>query len=167
MAWIADTYRTLNPDDINHWGSVTGKPLSLHGIPGRREATGLGVFHGIINCLADPHAGHGLSPGLESKRVIVQGLGNVGYHAARELSDHGARIVGIAEIDAGLYDPNGLDMEDVARHRREHGGIGGYPAGPSLRRFPGDDRAALRTSSCRLHSSTRSRSTTPAEFRPR
>ena len=129
MAWIADTYRTLNPDDINHWGSVTGKPLSLHGIPGRREATGLGVFHGIINCLADPHAGHGLSPGLEGKRVIVQGLGNVGYHAARELSDHGARIVGIGEIDAGLYDPNGLDMEDVARHRREHGGIGSYPAG--------------------------------------
>ena len=129
MAWIVDTYRTLNPHDIDHFGSVTGKPLSLHGIPGRREATGLGVFHGIINCLADPDARHGLSPGLEGKRVIVQGLGNVGYHAARELSDHGARIVGIAEHDAGLYDPNGLDMEDVARHRWAQGGIAGYPAG--------------------------------------
>lgn len=129
MAWIADTYRTLNPHDINHFACVTGKPLSLHGIPGRREATGLGVFHGIINCLADANAGHDLSPGLDGKRVIVQGLGNVGYHAARELSDHGARIVGIAEHDAGLYDPNGLDMEAIARHRWEHGGIGNFPAG--------------------------------------
>ena len=129
MAWIVDTYRTLNPHDIDHFGSVTGKPLSLHGIPGRREATGLGVFHGIINCLADPDAGHGLSPGLEGKRVIVQGLGNVGYHAARELADHGARIVGIAEHDAGLYDPNGLDMEAIAKQRWEHGGIGSFPAG--------------------------------------
>lgn len=129
MAWIADTYRTLNPHDINHFACVTGKPLSLHGIPGRREATGLGVFHGIIDCLADPRAGHDLSPGLDGKRVIVQGLGNVGYHAARELSDHGARIVGIAEHDAGLYDPNGLDMEAIAQHRWEHGGIGNFPAG--------------------------------------
>ncbi len=129
MAWIADTYRTLNPHDINHLACVTGKPLSLHGIPGRREATGLGVFHGIVNCLADPSADHGLSPGLDGKRVIVQGLGNVGYHAARELSEHGARIVGIAEIDAGLYDPNGLDMEEIAEYRRERGGIVDYPAG--------------------------------------
>lgn len=129
MAWIADTYRTLNPHDLNHFACVTGKPLSLHGIPGRREATGMGVFHGIINCLADPEAGHDLSPGLDGKRVIVQGLGNVGYHAARELSDHGARIVGIAEHDAGLYDPNGLDMEAIAQQRWEHGGIGNFPAG--------------------------------------
>ena len=129
MAWIADTYRTLNPHDINYWSCVTGKPLSLHGIPGRREATGLGVFHGIMQCLGDPHQTHGLSPGLDGKRVIVQGLGNVGYHVARELSEHGARIVGIAEIDAGVYDPNGLDLEAVAAHRWEHGGIAGYPAG--------------------------------------
>ena len=129
MAWIADTYRTLNPHDINHWSCVTGKPLSLHGIPGRREATGLGVFHGIMQCLGDPEAEHGLTPGLDGKRIIVQGLGNVGYHAARELSEHGARIVGIAERDAGVYDPNGLDMEAVAEHRWRHGGIAGYPAG--------------------------------------
>ena len=129
MAWIADTYRTLNPHDINYWSSVTGKPLSLHGIPGRREATGLGVFHGILQCLADERAGHGLSAGLEGKRVIIQGLGNVGYHAARELSERGARIVGIAEHDAGVYDPNGLDVEDVAAHRWQYGGIAHYPAG--------------------------------------
>jgi len=129
MAWIADTYRTLNPEDINHWSCVTGKPLSLHGIPGRREATGLGAVYGISQCLADPDAGHSLSPGLDGKRVILQGLGNVGSHAGRELAEQGARIVGIAEIDAGLYDPNGLDLDDVARHRREHGGVAGYPAG--------------------------------------
>ena len=129
MAWIADTYHTLNPHDINYWSCVTGKPLSLHGIPGRREATGLGVFHGIMQCLGDPHQTHGLSPGLDGKRVIVQGLGNVGYHVARELSEHGARIVGIAEIDAGVYDPNGLDLEEVTAHRWEHGGVASYPAG--------------------------------------
>ncbi len=128
MAWIADTYRTLNPQDINYWCCVTGKPLSLHGIPGRREATGLGVCYGIMQCLADGEAGHGLSPGLEGKRIIVQGLGNVGYHAARELAENGARIVGIAEHDAGLYDPNGLDLEAVSQHRWEHGGVASYPA---------------------------------------
>ena len=129
MAWIADTFRTLNPHEINYWSCVTGKPLSLHGIPGRREATGLGAFHGIMQCLGDQASGHGLSPGLDGKRVIVQGLGNVGYHVARELSEHGARIVGIAERDAGVFDPNGLDMEDIAHHLRDHGGVAGYPAG--------------------------------------
>lgn len=129
MAWIADTYRTLNPGDLNHWACVTGKPHELHGIPGRREATGQGVAHGIANFLRDrerppDELGHSIG----GQRIIIQGLGNVGYHAAVELAKQGARIVGIGEIDAGLYDPNGLDFDAVLRHRREHGGVRDYPA---------------------------------------
>ena len=134
MAWIADTYRVLHPEDINYWGCVTGKPVSLHGIPGRREATGLGVYHGIVNCLADSaeDAASGLRGGVAGKRIIVQGLGNVGFHAARELAEAGALIVGIGEIDAGLYDAGGLDVEAIDRHRREHGGVAAYPAAQVL-----------------------------------
>ena len=130
MAWIADTYRVLHPEDINYWGCVTGKPVSLHGIPGRREATGLGVYHGIRNCLADSgeDAASGLRGGVAGKRIIIQGLGNVGFHAAQSLAEAGARIVGIGEIDAALYDPSGLDVEAVDRHRREYGGVAAYPA---------------------------------------
>ena len=134
MAWIADTYRVLHPEDINYWGCVTGKPVSLHGIPGRREATGLGVYHGIVNCLADSaeDAASGLRGGIGGKRIIVQGLGNVGFHAARELSEAGALIVGVGEIDAALYDAGGLDVEAISRHRREHGGVASYPAAQVL-----------------------------------
>lgn len=130
MAWIADTYRVLHPEDINYWGCVTGKPVTLHGVAGRMEATGLGVHYGIAQCLADPDedAASGLRGGVERKRIIVQGLGNVGYHAARSLAGAGARIIGIGELDAGLYDPSGLDVEAVAAHRREHGGVAAYPA---------------------------------------
>ncbi len=134
MAWIADTYRVLRPEEINYWACVTGKPTSLHGIPGRREATGMGVYHGILNCLGDstlPNMAE-LGPGVDGKRIIVQGLGNVGYYAASLLSEAGARIVGIGEIDAALYDSTGLDVEAVAQHRREHGGVAGYPASQVL-----------------------------------
>ena len=134
MAWIADTYRVLRPEEINSWGCVTGKPTSLHGIPGRREATGMGVYLGILNCLGDPTLPNmaELGPGVEGKRIIVQGLGNVGYYAALRLAEAGARIVGIGEIDAALYDATGLDVEAVAQHRREHGGVAGYPASQVL-----------------------------------
>ena len=134
MAWIADTYRVLRPEEINYWACVTGKPTSLHGIPGRREATGMGVYHGILNCLGDPTLPNmaELGPGVEGKRIIVQGLGNVGYYAALRLAEAGARIVGIGEIDAALYDSTGLDVEAVAQHRREHGGVAGYPASQVL-----------------------------------
>ena len=134
MAWIADTYRVLRPEEINYWACVTGKPTSLHGIPGRREATGMGVYHGILNCLGDPTLPNmaELGPGVDGKRIIVQGLGNVGYYAATLLAEAGARIVGIGEIDAALYDSTGLDVEAVAQHRREHGGVAGYPASQVL-----------------------------------
>ena len=129
MAWIADTYRTLHPEDLNHWACVTGKPVSLHGIPGRTEATGLGVLHGIRAYLDDEdRPGEGLSRGFDGKKVIVQGLGNVGRNAARALQEQGALIVGIGEFDAGIYDPNGLDVEAAEAHHREHRGLKDFPA---------------------------------------
>jgi glutamate dehydrogenase (NAD(P)+) len=126
MAWIADTYRALRGGDLDAWGCVTGKPVPLHGIPGRIEATGLGVYHGISECLSSARdmATLGLEPGLDGKRVIVQGLGNVGSHAARFLQvEGGARVVGIAEVEGGIYSEDGLDVERVIAHRRDTEGV--------------------------------------------
>ena len=125
MAWIADTYSSFNPGEINAFGCVTGKPVSLHGIRGRTEATGRGVFFGIREAvsIADDMKSLGLTPGLEGKRVIVQGLGNVGYHAAKYLQEGGATIVGIAEYNGGIYRAAGLDVEKVSQYYREHGSL--------------------------------------------
>ncbi len=129
MAWIADTYRHLNPDELDHWACVTGKPVSLHGIPGRREATGLGVCDGIMEALDHPEdvQALGLSRGLAGKRVIVQGLGNVGSNAASHLQECGARIVGVAEYEGGLYSEDELDIEAVLSYRAETGSLHGFP----------------------------------------
>jgi glutamate dehydrogenase (NAD(P)+) len=130
MGWIADTYKALSHGQLDAFACVTGKPLSMHGIPGRLEATGLGVFLGLQECTAvtEDMKALGLTPGLAGKRVVVQGLGNVGYHAARSIQREGRGIVvGIAEREGGLYAADGLDVEAVARHRRESGSILGFP----------------------------------------
>lgn len=130
MGWILDTYKALRPSDPALFACVTGKPIVLHGVPGRREATGLGVFYGLrqATSVAEDMKAVGLRPGLAGKRVIVQGLGNVGYHAARYLQeDGGALVTGIAEREGGLYAPDGLDVEAVFRHRRETGSLLGFP----------------------------------------
>ena len=129
MAWIADTYKTLRPQDINAFACVTGKPLAAHGIPGRVEATGRGVCHAIEECLEvdEDVAKLGLSRGLSGKRVAVQALGNVGYHAAKTLQDSGAIIVGIAEREGTIYRRDGLDVDEVMATRREHGTLLEHP----------------------------------------
>ena len=129
MAWIADTYKTLRPQDLNALACVTGKPLTFHGIPGRTEATGRGVYHAIAECLSNKEDAKtlGLSPGVAGKRIAVQALGNVGYHAAKTLQEHGAIIVGIAEREGAIYARDGLDVDDVVRVRRERGSMLEYP----------------------------------------
>ena len=129
MAWIADTYRHLNPDELDHWACVTGKPVTLHGIPGRSEATGLGVCDGIMEALdhLDDMQDLGLTRGLAGKRVIVQGLGNVGSNAASHLQECGARVVGVAEYEGGLYTEGELDVDAVLDHRAETGSLHGFP----------------------------------------
>ena len=125
MAWIADTYCQLNPKDSNGLGCVTGKPIAMGGIVGRTEATGRGILYAaeeVVACSADMKA-LGLTVGLEGKKVIVQGLGNVGSHAARFLQEAGALIVGLAEYEGAIYDSNGLDVLDVLEHRKQTGSI--------------------------------------------
>ncbi len=125
MAWIADTYMGMTAGELNSLACVTGKPLAQGGIRGRLEATGRGVFFGIreaCSCVEDMKA-MGLAPGVEGKRVIVQGLGNVGYHAAKFLSEAGAILVGLAEYEGAIYNADGLDLEAVVAHRHDSGSI--------------------------------------------
>ncbi len=135
MGWIADTYKALQPAALDPFGCVTGKPISMHGIPGRREATGLGVYYGIEECMAvaEDMKALGLSPGLAGKRVVVQGLGNVGYHAAHfAQTEGGAVVVGIAEREGGIYAPDGLDVDAVQRHRAESGSLLDFPGAENV-----------------------------------
>ena len=132
MGWIATTYQTLHPEDIDAAACVTGKPLELGGIRGRVEATGRGVQYGL-QCFfrhqEDVRAA-GLEGDLAGKRVVVQGLGNVGYHAAKFLEEEdGALITGIVVSDGALLDPKGLRVVEVAAHRRAHGDLKSYPHG--------------------------------------
>lgn len=131
MAWIADTYRAMNFNGADPYACVTGKPIDLHGIPGRREATGLGVFLGIQECVSrdEDMRELGLSPGIEGKTVIIQGLGNVGSYAAHFLHKAGAKIVGIAELGGGLYDPAGIDPARAGAHFRENGSLAEFGHG--------------------------------------
>ena len=130
MAWIADQYARMHTTDINARACVTGKPLNAGGIAGRVEATGRGVQYALRAFFRHPEdaARAGLSGGLEGRQVIVQGLGNVGYHAALFLSaEDGCRITGIIERDGAIYDPRGLDVQAVRAFMAEHGGVAGYP----------------------------------------
>lgn len=137
MGWIADTYKNLKMNAPHPYACVTGKPVTMEGIAGRRQATGLGVFHGIRCCLA--RAGDmkplGLTPGIADKRVIIQGLGNVGYHAAWYLQTQGRAVVtGIAEREGGIFHADGLDVAAVALHRKETGSILGFPGAQDVAR---------------------------------
>jgi glutamate dehydrogenase (NAD(P)+) len=129
MSWIADTYATMNPGQLDALACVTGKPLALQGIAGRREATGRGVAVAVRECtsIGEDMQKIGLAPGLEGKRVIIQGLGNVGYYSAKFLVEFGAIIVGLCEQEGAIYNKNGLDLEDVMQHRKATGSILSYP----------------------------------------
>ncbi|WP_373568047.1 Glu/Leu/Phe/Val dehydrogenase [Limimaricola sp. G21655-S1] len=132
MAWIADQYARMNTTDINSRACVTGKPLNSGGIHGRVEATGRGVQYALREFFRHPEdvAKANLSGKLEGKRVIVQGLGNVGYHAAKFLSEEdGAKITAIIERDGAITDENGLDVEAVHQWIGKHGGVKDYPGG--------------------------------------
>jgi glutamate dehydrogenase (NAD(P)+) len=115
-------------------GCVTGQPLPLGGVRGRVEATGRGLFFGVREAcsnVADMRQ-VGLEPGLEGKRVVVQGLGNVGYHSALFLQQGGCTIIGLAEREGAIHAPAGLDVDAVLRHRQESGSILGYPGAADL-----------------------------------
>jgi glutamate dehydrogenase (NAD(P)+) len=129
MAWIADTYQSLRPGEIDSLGAVTGKPVTQGGVRGRREATGLGVFFGIreVCNMHDIMERLGLGTGIEGKRVIIQGLGNVGYHAAKFFQEAGAKIIALAEFEGAIYSEAGLDAQAVFEHRKTTGSILNFP----------------------------------------
>ncbi len=134
MAWIADTYISMHVGELNSYACVTGKPIPQGGIRGRLEATGLGVVFGVREAcdIAEDMKALGLSTGLDGKRVVVQGLGNVGYHAAKFLQENGALLVGLAEYEGAIHSEEGLDVDAVMGHRRETGSILGFPGAADI-----------------------------------
>jgi len=125
MAWIADTYEALTPGQIDSLACVTGKPVSQGGI---REA----FKH------KEDMKKIGLAGGLEGKRIAIQGFGNVGYHAAKFLSEEdGCRIIAIGDVNGGIMNPDGLNVEQMAAHRAKNGSLLGFPGARDLK-GPGD-----------------------------
>lgn len=129
MAWIADQYHRMATTDINSRACVTGKPLNVGGIRGRTEATGRGVQYALQEFFrhAEDKKAAGLSGDLEGKRVIVQGLGNVGYHAAKFLSEEdGAKVTTVIEYNGSIHNEEGIDIEDAKAWMGRHGSFKDY-----------------------------------------
>jgi len=132
MAWIADTYKHLNPEDMNHIACVTGKPVAHGGIQGRTEATGRGVQYALQEFFRHPDcvAEAGLSGDLSGKRIVIQGFGNVGYHAAKFLQEEdNARIIAIIDRSGVISNDNGLDIDLVHQYKVDHATLAGCPHG--------------------------------------
>lgn len=130
MAWMADAYKQLHPDDINYVASVTGKPVHHGGIQGRVEATGRGVQYALQEFFrhADDVKNAGMSGGLEGKTCVVQGLGNVGYHASKFLSvEDGVKITAVIKKNGALINDEGIDIDHLKLHIDEHRNIETYP----------------------------------------
>ena len=136
MAWIADTYTQLRPGELDALACVTAKPVSAGGIRGRTEATGRGVFYGtreVVN-VAEDMKKLGLTQGIGGKRVVVQGLGNVGFFAAKFFQEAGAVLVGLAESEGAITNPKGIDLPKVMAHRLERKTILDVPGANNLPR---------------------------------
>ncbi len=135
MAWIADEYRRLNPTDLNAWACVTGKPVNKGGIGGRAEATGRGVQYALQAFFdnSEDLKKTGLSTGLKDKRIIVQGLGNVGYHAALFLSrEDGCLITHVIERDGSVINPDGIDILKLRKYILKNAGVKGFDGFTSM-----------------------------------
>jgi glutamate dehydrogenase (NAD(P)+) len=132
MAWIADTYKHLYPEDINHIACVTGKPVEHGGIRGRTEATGRGVQYALQEFFRHPEElkKTGMDGSLGGKRIVVQGLGNVGFHAAKFLSEEDdAKIIAVIEHDGAVINENGFDIQALSYYLNDNGGVRGYAGG--------------------------------------
>ncbi len=127
MAWIADEYRRLNPTEIDSLACVTGKPISKGGVYGRKEATGRGVFYAITEFLKYPDDCKriGLSNEIEDQKIIIHGFGNVGYYAAKFLSESGAKIIAIIERNGSITNEQGINIESSKKHFTRKGTLEG------------------------------------------
>lgn len=135
MAWIYDTYLTFKGGDIDAAGCVTGKPVSQNGIRGRNEATGRGVFYGLRE-LCDTHDAMkkvGLDKGLRGKKVVIQGLGNVGSFTGSIMQNEGdVTIIAVSEYEGSIYSEKGIHIEDLLAYRKQNGSILGFPGATNL-----------------------------------
>ena len=134
MAWIADTYMAVRGEQIDALGAVTGKPVTQGGVNGRLEATGRGVFYALREacCQPDDMQRLGLAPGLEGKRVVLQGIGNVGYWAAKFCRQEGAEIVGVANHSCTISKPDGIDEDELHHHRDETNCLKNFPGSTTI-----------------------------------
>jgi len=119
MAWIMDTYSMTKGYSVP--AVVTGKPVEIGGSLGRREATGRGVMFTTREALKY------LGMSIEGTRVVVQGFGNVGAIGAELLQEMGCTVIAVSDSRGGIYNPKGLDVKDVIRHKAETGTVVGYP----------------------------------------
>lgn len=127
---MKDTYQKYYGHlDINAAGCVTGKALNQGGISGRKESTGLGVFFVTKCILENPILAKelGVKPGIKGKTFTVQGYGNVGYWASKFFTQHGAKLVGVAEADGSIFSENGIDPEQLNDFKNAKKGINGFP----------------------------------------
>jgi len=134
MSWIADTYMAMSNNELNTMACVTGKPVSQGGVRGRLEATGRGVYFGIREACdnAEDMKALGMRTGLGDKTFIIQGLGNVGYHAAKFMQEGGATLVGVSEYEGGIYNPDGMDVDEIVQHRKENESIHDFPGAENV-----------------------------------
>jgi glutamate dehydrogenase (NAD(P)+) len=134
MAWIYDTYSAFYPGAIDAMACVTGKPVTQGGVRGRVEATGSGVYFGLREAcgIAEDMKALGLSTGLEGKTVVVQGLGNVGYHTAKFCEEAGCLIVALSEREGAVYRAEGLDVDAVVKHQKTTGSILNFPGAQNI-----------------------------------
>jgi glutamate dehydrogenase (NAD(P)+) len=130
MAWIADTYRMLNRTEVDSLAVVTGKPLEIGGIDGRIEATGMGVYFSIKHMLdrIDEVPNDGMSRGMSGKTAVVQGFGNVGFHAAKFISQS-MPVIAIGEYNGYVVNQKGLDVDALFQFWRNHGTFDGFKGG--------------------------------------
>ena len=130
MAWIADEYRKIHPADINGSACVTGKPPSKNGLVGREEATGRGVQYIVREFFRNPDLLKlvKLDNNLSTKSFILQGLGNVGYHLSKFLTeDDGVKLIGISEFNGGIYNEDGINVEHAKKYFTKHNSFENYP----------------------------------------
>lgn len=138
MGWIKDAF-SMHSNDLNAGACVTGKPISQGGIRGRTEATGLGVFYGCRSFLEDHEFLERCEfrdPGVRQKRFVIQGFGNVGYHAAKFIHDAGGLIVGVGEHNSAIYTPShttGFVPDEVRAHMLQHKTLEGFQGECSAR----------------------------------
>ena len=135
MGWILDAYKSLRPDDINHMACVTGKSVDHGGIKGRLEATGRGVCEALKEFFRHPEEVQraGVSKELSDQNIIIQGFGNVGCNSAKALFQNGAKIIGIAEKDGGIFNDKGINIVELEKYKLENHTILNFPTTKTIK----------------------------------